>query len=77
MRGGRGVDKRVVFREEHCKSCELCVSVCPKNIIGFRDSLNRQGYRPAFVRDEDQEKCISCALCARMCPDAVIEVFRP
>ncbi len=71
------MEKRVVFREDHCKSCELCVSVCPKNIIRMRETLNRQGYNPAFVRDEDQEVCISCALCARMCPDAVIEVYRP
>lgn len=71
------MDKRVVFREDHCKSCELCVFVCPKKIIGLRDNVNRQGYRSAFVSDEDQEKCISCALCARMCPDAVIDVYRP
>lgn len=75
--GGRGLDKRVVFREDLCKSCELCAGVCPKKIIKIRDSLNRQGYHPAYVSDEDQANCISCALCARMCPDAVIDVFRP
>jgi len=71
------LDKRVVFREDLCKSCELCVSVCPKKIVKLKDGLNRQGYHPAFVADEDQTKCISCALCARMCPDAVIDVYRP
>lgn len=71
------MDKRVVFREDLCKSCELCAGVCPKKIIKLRESLNRQGYHPAFVSDEDQAVCISCALCARMCPDAVIDVFRP
>jgi 2-oxoglutarate ferredoxin oxidoreductase subunit delta len=75
--GGRRVEKRVVFRENHCKSCELCIGVCPKKIILLKAELNRQGYHPAYVSDEDQDKCISCALCARMCPDAVIEVRRP
>jgi len=70
------LEKKVVFHEEYCKSCELCVSVCPRKIIKVKDDLNRQGYHPAFVRDEDQALCISCALCARMCPDAVIEVYR-
>lgn len=74
---GESLEKRVVFKEDHCKSCELCIGVCPTKIIHLRESLNKQGYRPAFVADEDQDKCISCALCARMCPDAVIEVFRP
>ncbi|HHX10737.1 MAG TPA: 4Fe-4S binding protein [Firmicutes bacterium] len=68
--------KRVVFKEEHCKSCELCVWVCPKQIIRIRDELNALGYHPAFVSNDDQEQCISCAMCARMCPDAVIEVFK-
>lgn len=71
------MDKRVTFNEDYCKSCELCVSICPKKIIKMREELNRQGYHPAFVRDEDQALCISCALCARMCPDAVIEVKKP
>ena len=71
------MEKRVVFREDLCKSCELCVGVCPKKIIKIKGNLNRQGYHPAHVSDEDQAVCISCALCARMCPDAVIDVFKP
>lgn len=71
------MDKRVVFREELCKSCELCADACPKKIIKFRGILNRQGYHPACVSDEDQAVCLSCALCARVCPDAVIDVFKP
>ncbi len=72
------MEKRVVFREDLCKSCELCVAVCPKKIIKIQATvLNRQGYHPAHVSDEDQAQCISCALCARMCPDAVIDVFKP
>ncbi len=68
--------KRVVFMEDHCKSCELCISACPRQIIRVKDELNRLGYRPAFVGDNDQHLCISCAICARMCPDAAIAVFR-
>ena len=68
----------MVFREDLCKSCQLCILVCPKKIIKIKSTtLNRQGYNPAYVSDEDQAVCISCALCARMCPDAVIDVFKP
>ncbi len=75
-RGGNRLEKRVTFRQDNCKGCGLCIEVCPKKIIKFKDELNRLGYRPASVEDSDQELCISCALCARMCPDAVIEVFK-
>jgi 2-oxoglutarate ferredoxin oxidoreductase subunit delta len=69
------MEKRVVFNENHCKSCSLCVQVCPTNVIFLADYLNGKGYRPAAVTD--QEHCISCAKCAQICPDAVISVYRP
>ncbi|MFV9510767.1 4Fe-4S binding protein [Tepidibacillus sp. LV47] len=69
------MEVRVVFNEEICKGCGLCVSVCPTEIIFLADQLNKKGYRPATVVDQD--KCISCAACGRICPDAVITVYRP
>lgn len=65
---------KVTFREDRCKGCELCVSVCPTKIIAMSSELNNKGYHFAMVTD--QSKCIACAFCARMCPDAVIEVER-
>jgi 2-oxoglutarate ferredoxin oxidoreductase subunit delta len=69
------LEKRVIFKEEICKSCGLCVQVCPTNIIFLADYLNGKGYRPASVLN--QEKCISCAKCAQICPDSVISVYKP
>ncbi|MGB4139561.1 MAG: 4Fe-4S binding protein [Saccharofermentanales bacterium] len=66
---------RVTFRQDRCKGCGLCVSVCPKKIIFLDESItNRKGYHPAAVKDMDQ--CIGCAGCARMCPDSIITVER-
>ncbi|MDF2945427.1 MAG: 2-oxoacid:ferredoxin oxidoreductase subunit delta [Bacillales bacterium] len=67
--------ERVVFEELLCKSCSLCISVCPKNIIYISNRLNEKGYLAATV--ENQDECISCAKCAMICPDSVITVFRP
>lgn len=67
--------KRVVFDEERCKGCELCTTVCPKNIVKMADRINSHGYHPAEVTV--QEECISCGLCAMICPDVVIRVYRP
>lgn len=69
--------KKVVFDPEACKGCELCIPVCPKDIITIAEEINQQGYHPATVSDENQEVCISCAFCAWICPDLAIEVYRP
>ncbi len=65
--------KTVIVNEERCKSCELCVSVCPKKIMQIaKEKMNSKGYRPAeCVSPED---CIGCAFCATMCPDAAITI---
>ena len=65
--------KRVVFNEERCKSCELCINTCPKKILQIsKDKMNNKGYRPAEITDN--EKCIGCAFCATICPDAAIKI---
>ena len=62
--------KKVIFNEERCKSCELCVSVCPKKILRISD--DEKGYKPAEIFEQD--KCIGCAFCATICPDAAITI---
>ncbi len=63
----------VEFREDRCKGCGLCVTVCPKGIVKLRtDRLNEKGFHPAGV--DEMEKCIGCAFCATICPDSIIEV---
>jgi 2-oxoglutarate ferredoxin oxidoreductase subunit delta len=64
---------KVTFREERCKGCKLCVSVCPKKIVQIKtDKLNLSGFHPAGV--EEMEKCIGCGFCAIICPDCIITV---
>ncbi|SER45386.1 4Fe-4S dicluster domain-containing protein [Salipaludibacillus aurantiacus] len=66
---------KVTFREERCKGCSLCVTVCPQEIIKLSEKVNKRGYQPAEV--VDQEACTSCSACAIICPDAVITIKRP
>ncbi|MCT8138854.1 4Fe-4S binding protein [Anaerobacillus sp. CMMVII] len=69
------MEKRVIFNEDICKGCALCVNVCPQDIIKISETINLKGYHPAYV--EDQEACTSCTACGRICPDGVITVYRP
>jgi 2-oxoglutarate ferredoxin oxidoreductase subunit delta len=60
--------------KDRCKGCELCVHVCPKQVLVLDTAIvNHLGYHP--VRLTDPAACTSCALCARVCPDAVFTVY--
>lgn len=66
--------KKVVVLGEYCKSCGLCVNVCPKGVLAIGDKANQKGYYSVAVIDES--KCISCAMCSVVCPDLALEVSR-
>ncbi|BAV92370.1 4Fe-4S dicluster domain-containing protein [Candidatus Desulfovibrio trichonymphae] len=63
---------RVVFLEERCKGCRLCVDACPAGILRPSGRFNRQGYEVM----ETEGACTGCASCAIMCPDTAIRVFK-
>ena len=66
---------KVTFEVDRCKGCNLCVSVCPKQILKISEkTLNNKGYHP--VEMTDMSSCIGCAFCATICPDTVITVER-
>lgn len=66
---------RIVVNTEACKGCELCVTICPADLIRLGESFNSKGYRPAELVDPEH-RCTGCTLCAMICPDAAIVVFR-
>lgn len=65
----------VKFNEERCKGCELCVHICPKNVLKIHETkFNSKGYHPACMADPDG--CIGCGNCGLVCPDGAISVYR-
>jgi 2-oxoglutarate ferredoxin oxidoreductase subunit delta len=65
----------VIFAEDLCKGCELCVTVCPTKILKLdMTRVNARGYFPAIVYN--LMECSGCGSCAKMCPDSVITVRR-
>ncbi len=67
--------------EERCKGCELCVSVCPRQLIAISDRINGLGYHPAEFRQEGEvagkwKGCTGCTVCGLICPDTAITVYR-
>ncbi|MGB2828212.1 MAG: ferredoxin family protein [Dehalococcoidales bacterium] len=66
----------ITIDAEKCKGCRLCISVCPKEVIGLASHINEKGYFPAVVLEEKAHSCTGCTVCAMMCPDAVSSVYR-
>ena len=65
----------VIFDENLCKGCELCVTFCPTKVLKLDTSrVNLRGYFPAIVCN--LALCNGCGSCARICPDSVITVRR-
>lgn len=65
----------ITIDEDRCKGCELCTSVCPKNLIVMASYFSARGYRPARLADPNG-MCTGCLLCSTICPDVAIAVYR-
>ena len=59
-----------------CKSCYLCIDVCPKKLIKKSKEIGKTGeYIVEFNNKNSQ--CIGCAQCALVCPDiAITEAYK-
>lgn len=65
-------EKQHVICDWRCKSCGLCVAVCPKAVLAIGTRLNPDGY--AVVEPADPDACVRCDICGTICPDAAIGV---
>lgn len=63
----------IVVDTERCKGCEVCVPVCPEEVIAMAKQVNRKGYHYAQSMND---LCTGCMNCAVVCPDGAITVYR-
>lgn len=58
---------------DRCKGCDLCVDVCPPNVLVMTtDRINALG----FNYPELLPGCTGCERCADICPDFCFTVYR-
>ena len=55
----------VIVNEAWCKGCEICVDICPRDVLIMQDFV-------AKVVQIDQ--CTGCMMCELLCPDFAIVV---
>ena len=65
---------KLEIKTDWCKSCSICIDVCPRKVLAIGDRINSQGYN--YVVFTDDGTCTGCAICAEICPDVLIEVYR-
>jgi indolepyruvate ferredoxin oxidoreductase beta subunit len=61
-----GVDVRLEITRAWCKSCDICVKLCPERCLRLDDER--------IVELADPAKCTGCRLCEWLCPDFAIRV---
>ena len=57
---------KVVFNEDECKGCGLCIEACPVKVLYAHEKLNRMGYHPAGYKGNG---CTGCGVCFYACPE--------
>ena len=63
---GGAVDVKLEIERAWCKSCDICVKLCPERCRRLNEEL--------IVELAQPEKCTGCRLCEWLCPDFAIRV---
>ncbi|MBT6427597.1 MAG: 4Fe-4S binding protein [Rhodospirillaceae bacterium] len=61
-----GIDVRLEITRSWCKSCDICVKLCPERCLDLDDQQ--------IVRLKDPDACTGCRICEWLCPDFAIAV---
>ena len=63
---------KIFIDKELCKSCGLCIYICPRGVFEMTHHVNKKGYN--YVTAVNEANCIACRQCENGCPDFVIHV---
>ncbi len=64
---------RIEIDNAYCKGCQLCIAVCPQNVLELSQVRNSKGYLvPCATRGDD---CTGCLQCEMTCPDLAVTVI--
>jgi 2-oxoglutarate ferredoxin oxidoreductase subunit delta len=65
---------QIEINQDWCKSCYICVEMCPKKVYVKSDKVSRKGTRPVEI--SNLAECTGCMRCELLCPDLAIAVLK-
>lgn len=57
---------------ERCRGCQLCVGLCPNDLLVPGQTLNQRHETPVQMRYP--QYCINCMRCVEICPDQAFDL---
>jgi len=63
---------KIAINPDYCKGCNICVALCPKDVLRPSNQMNAKGY--VLPEAVNLEACTCCNLCVIICPDLAIAV---
>lgn len=57
---------------ERCKGCNLCVELCPQQVLDVSSDTNAKGYHYPQLNESGSHQCVNCEFCAMVCPEFAI-----
>lgn len=57
---------------ERCKGCNLCVELCPQQVLEVSAETNAKGYHYPQLIENSSHHCVNCEFCAMICPEFAI-----
>jgi NAD-dependent dihydropyrimidine dehydrogenase PreA subunit len=64
----------ITIHQHLCKGCDICVDVCPKDVLDMIETPDR--WEGAMVEIINLDNCNGCKLCEYECPDFAIEIYK-
>jgi len=63
---------QVYLIPERCKGCDICVELCPKDVLQVSINTNVKGYHYPEIAPGKENACVHCDFCTVVCPEFAI-----
>ena len=63
---------QVYLIPERCKGCNICVELCPKDVLQVSINTNVKGYHYPEIALGKENVCVHCDFCTVVCPEFAI-----
>ncbi|MHA1377609.1 MAG: 4Fe-4S dicluster domain-containing protein [Candidatus Helarchaeota archaeon] len=68
--------KILFLQRDRCKTCNLCINICPNKALISDSELNKRAGYPPAANPESEKGCTFCQMCELVCPDFAIYVTK-